>query len=108
MKSEKQIKTLRLCNDREQQDYLALRDNIEKNNMVNLKDINAIVANIFMHRDKFAKVFTLKMICFQLLVDNFKCCVRKRKRDSVNWKYTKLINNGMHRYYNELDIVNLL
>jgi hypothetical protein len=106
--NEKQIKALDLCNTKEQKDYIILKDNIERNNTVSRKDITAIVTNVLMYRDKFAKVFTWKIFFLQLLMNNFKCCVRKNKRNSINWKYTQLYNNGMNRYYTELDIVKLL
>jgi len=91
----------------EQMQYTKLKKNIE-DDCVDKKDTEAITVNIWNSRAAFTKVFTtgsFLRLAFRAMVP---CCRWKKNNSRGIVKQELLYNNGQKRFYNELDVVNLL
>lgn len=107
------LKPLDMVNIEETKDYLALKKQIEEANSLEKSHINSLLVNMFKHRDRFSSMFSGQSALLFFITPFFlSCCpclFRNRKKvNSSEFKKAKTFENGIKRYYEELDIVKLL
>ena len=103
---------LEFVNNKEKEDYMSLMSNIKNEKRPKRTDVSAIIRNIWAHRTRFSDMVSY----WQFLIHGkfarpfrkyccwcIPCCTRKR-----NLRLDRLVSNAESRYYNEIDIVNVL
>ena len=108
---------LRFCTADERGEYYTLKKQI-KRKRVKAINMHHILMNLLKHRTYYNSIMSTFEVFFgyitsyrvlpgQFIWDRVRkaCCKNKK---SARYRNQKLFNNGMSRFYNEIDIVNLL
>ena len=112
---------IRFCTPDERKEYFQMKEQIETNGKVNNQNMNDILMNIMKHRVPFDNLVSTWVIFLEwmksdyvipcgCLISNIRRIYCKYKPDKFSKKYrnVKLYENGMNRFYQEIDIVHLL
>jgi len=100
----------RFCNVREKRDYLSLKRKLKVDNPVlQQSDLNNIVAHVLTHRVPYTNLFSLRTFV-KFYVVGLLPCIKKRmkKGKDEDVKKINLFDNGVKRYYQELDVTSLI
>jgi len=103
-------KEFRFCNAREKRDYLTLKKKLTaKDASLHKSDLINIVSHVLCHRVPYTNMFSV-MTFVKFYVIDLLPCIKKRmlKRKDADAKKINLFDNGVTRYYKELDVTSLI
>jgi hypothetical protein len=103
-------KEFRFCNSREKRDYLTLKKKLSaKDPRLQKSDLINIVSHVLCHRVPYTNMFSLMTFVKFYVIDLLPCIkkwMKNRKNDDA--KKINLFENGVKRYYKELDVTSLI
>jgi len=107
------LKPLNMVNWQETRDYLKLKKQLDEQGTLERSHITSLLVNMLKHRQRFSAMFSDSVALLYFILPFFvKCCpclCKSRKNtNSLEYKKSKTFENGIKRYYQELDIVKLL
>lgn len=87
----------------EKKHYLQMKEQLEKES-INYDSISHIVIHILKHRSSFKSILSFKVLCLSRF---FPCCFGRRRAQDT-YKDKMRYQNGVNRYFKELDIIKIL
>ena len=103
-------KLINFCNGTEKRHYLALRAKLNRENpIIQQADLNNIMAHVLKNRVPFDHLFSNKTFIKHFFLYILPCLGNKiKRRKDEDHQKMKLFNNGLKRYYHELDITRII
>lgn len=106
----KEKECITFCNPREKTEYMEIKKTITGDQpYVSQTIINKMLAHILNDRVPYKRIFTFRLIVTQLFRLILPCCFKRRSQLGIeDYKVRNLYEHGVRRYYNELDVINII